>query len=101
LPEVDFIDDGAGKPVGINRTIGKRPIFVAGNSDGDYEMLRWGTASANSLGIIVHHTDATREYAYDRASAFGKLDKALTEAPGRGWVVVDMKDDWKRIYSFD
>ncbi|MFK3667962.1 HAD family hydrolase [Ochrobactrum teleogrylli] len=101
LPEIDFIDDGPGKPVGINRVIGKRPIFVAGNSDGDYEMLRWGTASPNSLGIIVHHTDGDREYAYDRQSSFGKLDKALTEAPERNWVIVDMKNDWKKIYAFD
>lgn len=101
LPQIDFIDDGPGKPVGINRVIGKRPIFVAGNSDGDYEMLRWGTASPNSLGIIIHHTDADREYAYDRQSSFGKLDKALTEAPERNWVIVDMKNDWKKVYAFD
>lgn len=101
LPQIDFIDDGPGKPVGINRVIGKRPIFVAGNSDGDYEMLRWGTASPNSLGIIIHHTDADREYAYDRQSSFGKLDKALTDAPERNWVIVDMKNDWKKVYAFD
>ncbi len=101
LPEIDFIDDGPGKPVGINRVIGKRPIFVAGNSDGDYEMLRWGTSAPNSLGIIVHHTDGDREYAYDRHSSFGKLDKALTEAPERNWVIVDMKNDWKKVYAFE
>ncbi|NKC05232.1 HAD family hydrolase [Brucella haematophila] len=101
LPEVDFIDDGPGKPVGINRAIGKKPIFIAGNSDGDYEMLRWGTASPNSLGIIIHHTDGDREYAYDRQSSFGKLDKALTEAPKRNWVIVDMKNDWKKVYAFE
>ncbi|MBJ6134516.1 haloacid dehalogenase-like hydrolase [Ochrobactrum sp. Q0168] len=101
LPEIDFIDDGPGKPVGINRVIGKRPIFVAGNSDGDYEMLRWGTAFPNSLGIIIHHTDKDREYAYDRQSSFGKLDKALTEAPERNWVIVDMKNDWKKVYAFE
>ncbi|MDH7787230.1 phosphoglycolate phosphatase-like HAD superfamily hydrolase [Ochrobactrum sp. 19YEA23] len=101
LPEIDFIDDGPGKPVGINRVIGKRPIFIAGNSDGDYEMLRWGTASPTSLGIIIHHTDAEREYAYDRQSSFGKLDKALAEAPERNWVVVDMKNDWKKVYAFE
>jgi hypothetical protein len=101
LPEVDFIDDGPGKPVGINRIIGKKPIFIAGNSDGDYEMLRWGTTSPNSLGIIIHHTDGDREYAYDRQSSFGKLDKALTEAPKRNWVIVDMKNDWKKVYAFE
>lgn len=103
LPEIDFIDDGAGKPVGINRLIGKRPIFVAGNSDGDYEMLRWVTSGKQrpSLGIIVHHTDAEREYAYDRQSEFGKLDKALNEADNRNWLVIDMKDDWKKIYAFE
>ncbi len=101
LPEIDFIDDGPGKPVGINRAIGKKPIFIAGNSDGDYEMLRWGTASPDSLGIIIHHTDGDREYAYDRQSSFGKLDKALTEAPKRNWVIVDMKNDWKKVYAFE
>ncbi|GLU29815.1 HAD family hydrolase [Brucella sp. NBRC 12950] len=101
LPEIDFIDDGPGKPVGINRVIGKRPIFVAGNSDGDYEMLRWGTTSPNSLGIIIHHTDGYREYAYDRQSSFGKLDKVLTEAPKRNWTIVDMKNDWKKVYAFE
>jgi phosphoserine phosphatase len=100
-PKIDFVDDGAGKPVGINSAIGRRPIFVAGNSDGDYEMLRWSTAGAGSrLGIIVHHTDSVREYAYDRDSHIGKLDKAMTEAPSRGWVLVDMKNDWKKIYAF-
>lgn len=102
LPDIDFIDDGPGKPVGINREIGKRPIFIAGNSDGDYEMLRWGTSGTlPSLGIIVHHTDGEREYAYDRQSAFGKLDKALDEAKARHWLVIDMKDDWKKIYAFE
>lgn len=100
-PKIDFIDDGAGKPVGINKFIGHRPIFVAGNSDGDYEMLRWATAGDGPrFGMIVHHTDADREYAYDRESHFGKLDKALTEASTRNWLVVDMKADWGRIYSF-
>ncbi|MCV3735548.1 haloacid dehalogenase-like hydrolase (plasmid) [Rhizobium sp. TRM96647] len=102
LPKIDFIDDGPGKPVGINTFIGRRPIFAAGNSDGDYEMLRWVTSGNHpSLGIIVHHTDAVREYAYDRKSHFGRLDKALDEAGERGWQVVDMKDDWKKIYPFD
>ncbi len=103
LPEIDFVDDGPGKPVGINAAIGRRPIFIAGNSDGDYEMLRWGTADEKlpSLGIIVHHTDAEREYAYDRQSAIGKLDKALNEASDHNWLVVDMKSDWSKIYAFD
>ncbi|WP_113001356.1 HAD family hydrolase [Rhizobium sp. Root1203] len=102
LPKIDFIDDGPGKPSGINKFIGRRPIFVAGNSDGDYEMLRWVTAGKGpSFAMIVHHTDATREYAYDRKSAFGKLDKALDEAAQRNWLVVDMKDDWKKIYPFE
>ncbi|MCD2180816.1 HAD family hydrolase [Rhizobium sp. GN54] len=102
LPKIDFIDDGPGKPVGINTFIGRRPIFAAGNSDGDYEMLRWVTSGNHpSLGIIVHHTDAVREYAYDRESHFGRLDKALDEAGERGWQVVDMKEDWKKIYPFD
>ena len=101
-PKVDFIDDGPGKPVGINTFIGRRPIFAAGNSDGDYEMLRWATAGKGPrLGIIVHHTDDVREYAYDSKTSFGRLDKAMTEAPSRGWVLVDMKKDWKKIYAFD
>ncbi|MEJ5018780.1 HAD family hydrolase [Ochrobactrum vermis] len=99
LPKIDFIDDGAGKPVGINKFIGRRPIFVAGNSDGDYEMLRWATAKSPSFGMIVHHTDAEREFAYDRKSAFGKLDKALDEAQQHRWTVVDMKDDWAEVFS--
>ena len=99
--KIDFIDDGPGKPVGINQFIGRRPIFVAGNSDGDYEMLRWVTsAKGPSFGMIVHHTDAAREFAYDRDSHFGKLAKALDESPERGWTVVDMKADWKRVYRF-
>ena len=102
LAEVEFIDDKAGKPEGIQRAIGKRPIAAFGNSDGDYEMLRWATSgSGKSLGLIVHHTDAVREWAYDRNSKVGRLDKALNEAPQRGWTVVDMKREWKVIYPFD
>ncbi|WP_455271581.1 HAD family hydrolase [Rhizobium herbae] len=102
LPKIDFIDDGAGKPVGINKFIGRRPIFAAGNSDGDYEMLRWVTGGKpNSFGLIVHHTDAAREYAYDRESHFGKLNKAMDEADQRNWLLVDMKNDWKKIYAFE
>jgi hypothetical protein len=102
LPKIDFIDDGPGKPVGINKFIGRRPIFAAGNSDGDYEMLRWVTAGKGlSFAMIVHHTDGAREYAYDRQSSFGKLDKALDEAERRNWLVVDMKNDWKKVFAFE
>jgi phosphoserine phosphatase len=101
LPRIDFIDDGPGKPVGINKFIGRRPIFAAGNSDGDYEMLRWVTAGKGpGFAMIVHHTDADREYAYDRNSPIGKLDKALDEADRRNWLVVDMKADWNKVYAF-
>jgi phosphoserine phosphatase len=100
-PKVDFIDDGEGKPVGINKFIGRRPIAAFGNSDGDFQMLEWITAGAGPrFGLIIHHDDAVREFAYDRASAVGKLDRGLAEAPGRGWVVVSMKEDWKRIFAF-
>jgi haloacid dehalogenase-like hydrolase len=100
LPEVNFIDDKEGKPVGINEYIGRQPIFAAGNSDGDLQRLQWTTegTEAARLGIIVHHTDAEREYAYDRDTGFGKLDKALDAAPAAGWSVVDMKADWKTIF---
>jgi phosphoglycolate phosphatase-like HAD superfamily hydrolase len=97
--KVEFVDDGPGKPVGINRFIGRRPIFAFGNSDGDQQMLEWTAAGdgARFMGI-VHHTDAEREWAYDRKSAIGKLDKALDEAQARGWTIVSMKDDWKTIF---
>ena len=99
IPELDFIDDKAGKPVGIYQHIGRRPIFAAGNSDGDFEMLEWTTAGSGArFGLLVHHTDAEREWAYDRDSHVGKLDKALEAAPAKGWIVVDMKNDWKNIY---
>jgi len=102
LPEVDFIDDRAGKPIGINQHIGLRPIAAFGNSDGDYEMLRWTTAGDGPrFGLIVHHTDAKREYAYDYPSLVGQLHRALVEARQRGWTVVSMKDDWKRIFPDD
>ena len=99
LPKVEFIDDGPGKPVGINRFIGRHPIFAFGNSDGDLQMLQWTAAwpGARFMGI-VHHTDAEREYAYDRKSHIGKLDKALDEGRRRGWTIVDMKADWKQIF---
>jgi phosphoglycolate phosphatase-like HAD superfamily hydrolase len=99
LPEINFIDDKDGKPVGINQHIGQRPIAAFGNSDGDYEMLDWTTSGEGPrFGLIVHHTDAEREYAYDRDSSIGRLDKALDDAPAKGWVVVDMKNDWKEIF---
>ncbi len=99
LPELDFIDDKAGKPVGIQKFIGRRPIAAFGNSDGDLQMLQWATAGpGRRLGLIVHHTDGEGEVAYDRESHIGRLDKALDEAPDRGWVVVDMKQDWKTIF---
>jgi hypothetical protein len=101
LPEVNFIDDGAGKPVGINEFIGRRPIAAFGNSDGDLEMLQWTTMTGGvRLGLIVHHTDAEREYAYDRNTSFGRLDKALDAAALNKWTVVDMKNDWKRIFAW-
>ncbi|XRG84750.1 HAD family hydrolase [Salinisphaera sp. SPP-AMP-43] len=99
LPELNFIDDGPGKPVGIHQYIGRRPIFAAGNSDGDLQMLEWTTAGAGPrLGLIVHHTDAQREWAYDRHSKIGHLDKALNQAKSQGWTVVDMEKDWTVIY---
>jgi phosphoserine phosphatase len=103
LPKVDFVDDKAGKPVGINSHIGRRPIAAFGNSDGDLEMLQYATMGAEGprLGMIVHHTDAEREYAYDRDTEFGRLDKALDAAPEQGWVVIDMARDWARIFPGD
>ena len=102
LPEVNFVDDKAGKPVGINEFIGRRPIAAFGNSDGDLEMLQWTTMSGGRrLGLIVHHTDAEREYAYDRTAEFGKLDKALDAAAVNKWTVADMKKDWKVIFPFE
>lgn len=99
LPEIDLIDDKEGKPVGIQRAIGRRPIAAFGNSDGDLQMLQWTAAGEGPrFCLIVHHTDAEREFAYDRDSHFGKLDKALDEAKERGWTVVDMKADWRIIY---
>jgi hypothetical protein len=101
LPDINFIDDGAGKPVGINEHIGRRPIAAFGNSDGDLQMLQWTTLSGGvRFGLIVHHTDAEREYAYDRDTHFGKLDKALDAATQNRWTVVDMKKDWKRVFAF-
>jgi phosphoglycolate phosphatase-like HAD superfamily hydrolase len=99
LAKVEFIDDGPGKPAGINRFIGRRPIFAFGNSDGDLQMLQWTTAGSGArFAGLVHHTDAEREYAYDRNSRIGKLDKALDEANAKRWTVVDMKRDWNQIF---
>ncbi len=99
LPAIDLIDDKEGKPVGIAQVIGRRPIAAFGNSDGDFQMLEYSTTgTGRRFGLIVHHTDAEREWAYDRASHIGRLERGLDEAPKRGWVVVDMKQDWKVIY---
>ena len=99
LAKMNFIDDKEGKPVGINTHIGRRPIAAFGNSDGDLQMLQWTTAGDGArFALLVHHTDAQREWAYDRKSHIGKLDKALDEANAKGWTVVDMKTDWNRIY---
>jgi phosphoglycolate phosphatase-like HAD superfamily hydrolase len=99
LPAVDLVDDKEGKPVGIQSRIGRRPIAAFGNSDGDLQMLQWTTAgSGPRLALIVHHTDAEREWAYDRSSHVGRLDKAWDEAAARGWIVVNMKEDWKTIF---
>jgi phosphoglycolate phosphatase-like HAD superfamily hydrolase len=102
LPELDFLGDGPGKPVGIQQIIGRRPIAAFGNSDGDFEMLEWVTTGRSAtFGLIVHHTDGEREWAYDRGSHVGRLERALDEAPKHGWVVVDMKRDWKHVFRFE
>jgi len=102
LAKIEFIDDGPGKPAGINRFIGRRPIFAFGNSDGDLQMLQWTMAGQGlRFAGLVHHTDAEREYAYDRESKVGKLDKALDEASAKGWAVVDMKRDWNKVFPFE
>jgi phosphoserine phosphatase len=102
LPKVAFVDDGPGKPVGIYRNIGRRPIAAFGNSDGDLEMLQATAAGpGRRLALLIHHDDAEREYAYDRESKIGKLDRAWDEAKAKGWVVVSMKQDWKRIFGFE
>lgn len=99
LPELNFIDDKEGKPVAIQQHIGRRPIMAFGNSDGDFQMLEWSAAGKGPrLALIVHHDDAQREYAYDRGSHIGKLEKGLDEAPQRGWSIISMKNDWKNIY---
>jgi hypothetical protein len=101
-PKVEFIDDHDGKPVGINRFIGRRPILAFGNSDGDQAMLQYTAAGPGPRFLgLVHHTDAEREYAYDRQSRVGTLDKALDEARERGWSVVDMKRDWNVVFPHE
>jgi phosphoglycolate phosphatase-like HAD superfamily hydrolase len=102
LPEVQFVDDKEGKPAGIQAFIGRRPILAFGNSDGDRQMLQWTAAGSGARFIgLVHHTDGEREWAYDRTSHVGRLDAALDEANARGWTVVDMKRDWKRVFAFE
>jgi hypothetical protein len=100
LPELSFIDDKAGKPVGIHMHIGRRPIIAFGNSDGDFEMLEWTTSGPGlRLGVLIHHTDAGREWAYDTQSSVGRLIRGLEVAPRRGWIVVDMKNDWETVFA--
>ncbi|NJN43152.1 MAG: haloacid dehalogenase-like hydrolase, partial [Flammeovirgaceae bacterium] len=102
LAKIDFIDDHEGKPVGIHRYIGRKPVFAAGNADGDLEMLRYTDANElKTFKLYVHHTDSVREWAYDRQSHIGKLDKGLNEASEKGWAIIDMKNDWKVIYPFE
>lgn len=99
LPALNFIDDKEGKPVAINHHIGRRPIAAFGNSDGDYQMLEWTTSGEGlRFGLVVHHTDADREYAYDRESKIGRLSKGLDDAKSKGWIVADMKKDWNRVW---
>ena len=95
---IAHINDGPGKPVGIQQVIGQRPIMAVGNSDGDFEMLSWSTSLGPSLGVLIHHTDEEREWAYDRDSSIGRLDRGLDESEERGWIVVDMKSDWKQVF---
>ncbi|MBV4358824.1 HAD family hydrolase [Pinibacter aurantiacus] len=102
LAAVDFIDDKEGKPVGINKFIGRKPVFACGNSDGDLQMLQWTASnSLKNLELYIHHTDSTREWSYDRQSAIGTLDKGLDEAQAKNWLLVDMKNDWKIIYPYE
>jgi phosphoserine phosphatase len=101
-PEVFHNDDKEGKPIGVYQFIGKKPILAFGNSDGDLQMLQWtSTNTLPNLSLILHHTDSVREYAYDRESHIGKLDKALTEGEQKGWVIVDMKNDFIKIFSYE
>ena len=102
LPELEFIDDKEGKPLNIQKIIGKKPVFSSGNSDGDLQMMQWAASNKHkSFMLYVHHTDAEREWAYDRESHIGKLDKGLDQALKDGWTVIDMKNDWMIIYPFE
>ncbi len=102
LPELDFIDDKEGKPLNIQKIIGKKPVFSSGNSDGDLQMMQWTASNKHkNFMLYVHHTDSIREWAYDRNSHIGKLDKGLDQAKKDGWTVIDMKNDWKVIYPFE
>ena len=102
LPAVDFLDDKEGKPINIQKIIGRRPLAAFGNSDGDLQMLQWTCAGPGvRFCLFVHHTDAEREWAYDRTSSIGRLDKGLDEASAKGWTVVSMKSDWKKIFAFE
>jgi hypothetical protein len=102
IAELNFNDDKEGKPVGIIRNIGKRPVFTVGNSDGDYAMMQYtSTGTGPRFGVIIHHTDSIREVAYDRDSPIGKLNKGLDDATKYNWLIVDMKKDWEKIYSFE
>ncbi|MCJ7468438.1 MAG: haloacid dehalogenase-like hydrolase, partial [Maribacter sp.] len=102
LPAIDYIDDKEGKPLNIQKIIGKKPVFASGNSDGDLQMLQWTDSNSyTSFQLYLHHTDSIREWAYDRNSHIGKLDKGLDEAIEKGWTVIDMKNDWKTIYPFE
>ena len=102
LPQIDLVDDKAGKPIGIQKHIGRRPFAAFGNSDGDLQMLQWTAAGPGlRFALIVHHTDAEREWAYDRKSNIGTLDKAWDEAQAKGWAVVDMKRDWRKVFAFE
>lgn len=102
LPEIDFIDDKEGKPLGINRFIGRKPVFCSGNSDGDLQMMQWTAAGEGKRFMLyLHHTDSIREWAYDRNSSVGRLDRGLDEATEKGWSIINMKEDWKVIYPFE
>lgn len=102
LPELNFFNDNAGKPIAINQHIGRRPIMAFGNSDGDFEMLEWTTAGVGPrFGLLVHHTDDEREWAYDRESHIGRLERGLDEGPSRGWTILSMADDWKVVFPFE
>ena len=102
LPDVDFVDDKTGRPVGINKFVGRRPTLAFGNSDGDLDMLQWTAAGpGRSFMGLVHYTDAEREWAYDLQSPIGRLDKALNEARQKGWLMVDMKRDWRVVFPFE